>query len=505
MALNVVAEVDPAALFTGGNYDSNGGFLIAGVTGPGSIFYYDRLDFYAGDWQPGTGAGEWVRWDPLLLSNTGGLFDDVAAPGQVDGVNANRIAVGQWDRSGNVQRVYLYRITGGANGQFNEVEPLALNQVVQLDPWPNVGNVQHRGSLISTDPGFYNLGGSSQWCVFEDWGFAFCPALNVRHTDAVAYDGVPALISLTTGAASIVQGLITAFGSQTHQFSHPHLFSQSVQFHTPQFAPDDISTGPAPRGLMVLTSEGTNSPADSTRSRFWIQVVDWNPLNVPGTPSRVHLRQRLLSAVDFLKSAGGTFGAIHESGSPIQKVLLYHPRTNRVLFPSSGTAGVQLAPGETKFLVISATPATSFLTDPSPVEQVLTGRTVPFVTEALGTLLEKIGGINVAFQLRRVSSVDEVLATTPPPGETVVVANGPISPTDPNVSPVVVKENGTPLTETTHYTLNRALGQIIFVAPKPLGGGAVYQATYRHFDTPTAPAHGILLNTSAVTDVTGAA
>jgi hypothetical protein len=500
MGLAVTAEFDPVTLFTTGNYPSHGGMLTTDDD-KAALWYYDRLDFFSSDWSwggsPADVANEYVRWDPLLQSNSGSLFDSCSEP--VDGL----VAVGEWDRVGNAQKVYTFD-TGVGTG-FDEVSVLSPNNINEADVWPTVGGLQHRGSLISTDPGFYDLATEGGWVIFETWGFAFNPLVRLRHTDAVQYADVPVLVNLATGAATLLEGLFTAYGTQIHQFAEPALLGQNVNFAHVQFIPDDISTPAQPRGRVFMSSSGANSPSDSTMHRYWVKMIDWNPFDVDGTPSRTHLRTRLLSAADFLKSAGGTFGGVFESGSTLARYLFYHPRTNRIIhYTHNGFS--TLGAGESKFLFVSASPTVSVLTDPSPTEETASGKTNDFIATALGSLGEEIGGVDVAFELRRVSTIGEVLATTPSAGETVVVDNGPISPVDPNLSPVVVYENGTPLTLTTHYTVNRGAGSITFVAPKPLGGGEIYTADYRHFDTPTSPPTGAtLLNSSAVSDITGAA
>jgi len=517
MGLAVTANLDPVTLFTTGNYDSNGGAGIGelgSVAWAGAIFYYDRLDFFAGYWAPGTGAGDSVRWDPLLVDNVGALFDDVAGPLNIGGSgNSDRFAVGEWDRAANTQKLYQFANSNGTNAQFNEIQPLAFNQVVTSNPFPALGQINHRGSLISTDPGYYDQAGLGGWVFFETWGYAFAPNVRVRNTDAVQYAGVPALINLATGAAEIIaggeQGFFTAFGTQTHFFSEPSLFGQLVDFTRCQFVPDDSSTPAQPRGALYLFSTGANSPDDAAKSRFWAMAVDWNPFDVSATPSRVHLRRRLLSAVDLTKASGGTLSGIYESGTPISKGMFYHPRTNRLFFNSSdGIVAGQLQAGDQKFLLISPTPSVASILEPSATEEISSGKTTEFSVSVVGSLQEQIGGVDIGFTLQRVSTIGEVLAVTYTLSEVVAVANGPISPTDPNLSPVVVYKDGTPMVEgggATEYAVNRGAGTIDFGASEPVSP-SIYTIDYRHFATPTTPPTGAaLLNSSATSDISGAA
>jgi len=506
MGLAVTAEFDPVTLFTTGNYPSHGGIIVSGSPVTRGLWYYDRLDFFSADWSwggsPADTSNEYLRWDPLLQSNSGALFDSSAVPPLTN----LGIAVGQWDRGANEQKVYAFD-EAAVDSPFDEISVLSPNNTIEADVWPNVGSQIHRGALLSTEAGYYDQAHNGGWVVFEGWGVAFNPLVRLRHTDLVQYQNVPVLVDLVTGAATLVEGLFTNYGVESHQFSEPALFGQLVSFIRAQFVPDDISTNAAPRGRMFLSAVGSNNPADTTMCRFWAKMIDWNPFDVDGTPSRTHLRTRLLSAADFLKSSGGTFGGIFESGTPIGRALFYHPRTNRIIQYSSLVAST-LQAAESKFLFVSATPTVATLTDPSPTEETASGKTNDFVVTALGTLGEEIGGVDVEFELRRVSTIGEVLAVTPTLGETVVVAQGVINPTDPNLSPVVVYKNGTPMVEgvgATEYQLNRALGQVDFGASEPVGG-AVYTIDYRHFSVPASPPTGAtLLNGSAVSDVTGAA
>ena len=89
---------------------------------------------------------------------------------------------------------------------------------------------------------------------------------------------------------------------------------------------------------------------------------------------------------------------------------------------------------------------------------------------------------------------------------TVVVANFPIDRTQ-LVYPFEVLEDGVPLTETTHYTVDEAQGEITFVGSKPEdpGSGEVYTINYAHPADPAAPAHGTLVDVTAFTNVDGVA
>lgn len=60
------------------------------------------------------------------------------------------------------------------------------------------------------------------------------------------------------------------------------------------------------------------------------------------------------------------------------------------------------------------------------------------------------------------------------------------------------------LTETTHYTVNRALGQITGVGAKFVAS-ATLTCNYRHRTNTVAPAHGSLRTSQSDSDLTGQA
>jgi len=507
MGMTALRQFDPRTLFTSGNYPANGFWLQPWGNSAGSIkagFYYDRLDVMFAIGQRAGGYRQYIRFDPLLLSNTGSLFDDVPLPPQMGGANAENMALGEWDKALNVQKLYHFKNAPVAADGVDEINPVALASTLAVDPYPLVGvHTSRVPGILTTTPGYYTVPapGGTRWQFFESWGFALCSRATLRHTDGVSYVGVPVLVDLATGLASLVNTPVS-YGTVTHKFAGPELFAQQVDFNNLQFVADDASIPTQPVGQVIFFAPPGDNPGDATLDRLWIKVIDWNPLGVDSTPLRVHLRTRFISAFDLLESTPAALNGIF-STQQLQGGTFYHPRQNKVLFYDGTADGLTLDPAESKFIEFSFTPAFSYLTEPFAYEEIASGKTVQFGAEARGSLGEIISGKNVSFQLRRVSTVKETLATTGTPGETVTLANA-VSPTDPVVSPISVYENGILLAETTHYTLNRAASQITFVAPKPLAG-AVYQATYRHFGTPATPPHGELLSAAAQTGVEGVA
>ncbi len=493
------------------NYPTTGGWFDNSTSNQarGPVMYYDRLDVVFWDWAlattfPGGDSEEVCRLDPLFLDNAGTLFDAVAEPGTIDSLDCSELALGEWDRVANEQKIYAFSPIGsGAGKPFHEVSPLALNNVLQQDVWPNVGTHSARNGLIIGDPFFYNTG-NGYWRFFETYGKGYLCNCNAWDSTGTQMQRVMAEVDLVTGNATIVPTPVYYGNAVSNEFTEAPLRGQNVWFQQFQFLSDDDGTPDRPKGLMYMWSDWSNKPGDSTRFRGWMKIIDWNPTSFSGIPNRIHLRERLLTAVDVLKATPGSLDGVHETGSNIFFDWVYHPRSNLLFFASNTANGVQLAANQQKLLFASPIPALDTITEPSAVGKISSGKSVAFGVEALGDLQEPITGVDVQFSLTGESTVDEVLATTPTPGETVTLANA-VEPTDAVISPITVKEDGVVLTETTHYTLNRGASQITFIAPKPLAGGEVYTATYRHWDTTGVGPNGTLLNTFATSDDDGVA
>lgn len=507
MSLLVSNDLDHVPYFTTGNYPSAGGFLERGDVNRQKWIYYDRLGMVISDWSlSGAHASgeEWCRFDPLVLDNNGSLFDAVPEPGLIGGVNQDSIILGEWDKPNNTQRTYVHQGLSTAR-VFNEVNPLALNQPLNEDAFPNLYANESR-VVGSTIQGYYGTVTNGHRVVFETWGKMLFSNVQIRD-GGIDKRGVMALVDLTTGLATLVP-TTQSYGfsgvGYTHDQVGPTLFDQQVQFAEIQFVADDDSKLVQPKGLLYMWPVNTTQDPNNTANfRSWVKVMEWNPTGLAGSPNRVHLRVRLLSAVDLIKATPGSSNGVHETGTTVVFAHRYHPGSNRLFLTSRQTSGAALNTGEAKFIYYSSTPALDFITEPSPQEIVATGKTLAFNVEAFGTLVEPVGGVDLQFAMTRRSTVGEVL-TTGAPGSTSTLANT-VDPTQLEVSPVTVYEDGVPLTLTTHYTVNRGASQITFVAPKPLAGGEVYTADYRHFGTGASPPHGDLLSTFGTTDADGVA
>jgi hypothetical protein len=91
-----------------------------------------------------------------------------------------------------------------------------------------------------------------------------------------------------------------------------------------------------------------------------------------------------------------------------------------------------------------------------------------------------------------------------PPTDPYTVDNVPI---DRNSNfPFDVLKDGVPLTETTHYTVDEALGQISWAGSEdPPSGSSIYSIDYAHPTVEQSPPFGQLLVATAITDENGEA
>ncbi len=510
MGLAAIASEDPFTLWTSGNYPSIGGR--PPLQTRQDFFYYDRLDYFWFAWSnSGLSINEQsIRVDPLFQQNTGTLFSPMVGvpnfprtlPDSVGPTNANSVAPGEWNSRTNEQKVYPYTGFAGANfGHFAEsTNPLTF-AISDQNPFPNVGSSESRNGSGIGDPGYYTSP-SGNWRFFESWGFAFCSNVRVYDSQGAAVDNVAALVDLASGNATIVDTPVRYSSSPTNQFQSTALFGQEVNFQYCQFVQDDNQIPSQPRGAMYLFSNWTTNPDDSNQFRVWVKIVDWNPFNLRGTPSRVHLRERLLSAVDLVKGSPALLNGVHETGPSRERPMLYHPRTNRIIVPSSDNQTGVLTANQVKFVFVSPTPAVTEITEPFSTEVIASGKTVTFAVEALGSLGEQIGGVDFRATLRQTSTVGESLAVTPAAGETVSLARS-VYPLEPGISPVTVVKDGVRLSEGVEYDVNRSAGTITFNAPEPTDG--IYTVSYQHLNT-TVPGGGTnasLLNVFSTSGVDG--
>lgn len=460
------------------------GVNVAGFPGARSrAVYYERFDAVFCQCNVRSGGVVLARIDPLLETNTGALYD--LDPNSFN----NSLHVGQFDREGDLQPFYVTAGAGG--GAVSEVDPLNIAVVLQADAFP--GYETQGNGLFSTDPGFFSNVG--QVVFFEGLGSGG----QVVHLSGNANIAGGAAI---TNTAFIVD-LATDLTIELLWSARDTIFGDVVDWTYGQFVQDDDSTAANPKGEMMMFATGEQNVPSAGTDRWYHQRRDWNPNNVVGIPSRTHQRQTLLTA--FETQGGqcpGQPNGVPEAAFNSFLGGLFVPTTRQVWgFFSNLTAPTPYPACESVIMRFSENAAIDIITDPSPVGDVTTNKTVPFRQEVRGSLSEPIGGVRLDYALDRRSTEGEILPVTPSAGESVAVANPPIN----FIGTVVVRKDAAVLVEGVDYNLTRDPGgSVDFIAPEPVAG-PVYTVDYEHFQTGATPANGLLLDSTAVTDVTGTA
>ena len=463
---------------------------VSGNNGQTSIvLYYERFDVvFSRVARRDNNQFLLARVAPLLETNTGSLYGldaDTAFSG--DG-----IYVDQYDLVGDTQPFYL--VIGGQAGPVREVDPLNTANVLNADVFPGY---QPAGNGLSS-PTLGHFSSVGDVVFFRGLGTGGL-ALHCRgnaNTDGVAAEtGVTFLVDLDTDLADEILWDATET-----------LFGSSVSWEYIQFVQDSDSTLANPKGQIFEFATGLTDVPVANTHRWFHQRRDWNPndvASVAGVPNRVHKRRTLLTAFEVVENAcPGSPNGVPDTFLNNFTEPVYVPSTSQIwAMHSDLTLSATYASCETVTLRFSESAAVDLLTDPAMVGDVTTNKTVRFRQEVRGSLSEPIGGVVLNYTLDRRSSKGEILPVTPTAGESVAVANAPIN----IVGAVVVREDATLLTEGVDYNLTRDPGgSVDFIAPKPLAG-PVYTVDYPHFQTGATPSNGTLLDTTAITDVTGTA
>lgn len=496
MALDLIDRINAAAYFNGGNFDNYVTPNVQNVSASGrdqGLTYYDRFDAVYCEGKR-SGGGFWgLIFDPLLIDSTSFPFQWFAEVNE-------RYNPAVWNRSAQSQRLFRSP-TGSGNSVVNERAPSDPPTTIATDPLnPYLNTTNNYGASIPND-GYYRFADQGGQIHFQD--FVLC----IR-TDAwiggVGYADVMAAVDIATGFATIqpipvIHNSVAANIYQAGQF-----FGANRNFWQGQFIPDEDSIGGAEKGQLMLWDNGINTSGNIYE--YGIKFVDFNLTGATGSPNRIHGRERFRSLYTV---EGSTVSPSIDNGIPqaAQGVpIFFHAPSQTIRLVSSGTAPIPagLAAWEAVVLVWKPAAALADLLAPVAVTNVETNRITLFRSEARGDLGERIGGQDIDWTLGRASTEGEVLATTPTPGETVIVEAAVM---DDDPASVTVYEDGTPLTITTHYTLTKATGSIHFVGPKPLGGGEVYTADYEHSTVALQPpATGTsLLNSTSRTNEDGEA
>lgn len=449
----------------------------------------DRIYFSISNTYPGGATGDAGWYDPYFAVGTAPSCQRFAgAPGWVV-----IHAVGDWDRVLN--RQYLYgRIT-------SDIERVSITSL-QSDGivYPNLLWTGSNNGKISTQDGFWSVTSAQDWHFFETLGYAIVVGGTSVRFGGVTYNTVAVQVDLATGDGVPIAGFPTRCTTSPNIYQRPQVFGDSVTLNSIQFIPDDDSTPAQPKGLMMQYSSERIATGDSMRD--YVRFSDWNPTGkvaAAGTSNRVHLRELSLSRLEYLDGATGAYPTGLGGGATQahSNFMFIHPPT-RILSIIKTVGSAHVANQTTLRGRFATTPGVSFLTPPAPARTVGTASTIPFVATVSGSLGERIAGVNVAFTLKRAATFEEPL-TIGAPGSSSVIAQHPDN--DPAFQPIV-KKNGTPLTVTTHYTIDYVNDEVDFVAPEPVGGNT-YTITYRHRTEPVSPPHGSLLNSTTLTDEAG--
>lgn len=480
-----------------------------------ALLYYDRTDrVYAK--ASGATSQAWIVMDPLNLDNSAAGLRLILQPSSP----TQGLYVGEWDRVANVQ--VLYGTDSASNDAFDILSSTDLS-VLSVDAFPNLGTVQHRGSLTAVDDGWYDAAGGSAsngggWAIFESLNVAYRPSSRVRE-GGVTQDFVLAVVDLTTGAATIDPDIPTRYTTSPNEFQAPPFGGNTFDLRYIQFIPDDDSTPSAPKGRLVLQSQPkVVDPNDASLDNLYVVIYDWNPTGVVGgSPSRVHKRQTLLSRLQMLDNtaiASGGTGTWQHSRHPV----LFHPGSSafRLYGSASGSIGATPPDDEVTLAVWASAPEVFELTPPTALRRVVTNKSVDFSTTVIGDLGERIAGVDVTFSLARVSTFGEAVGTGDgSTGSTLgdfSLANAPIDLIEDVLSVTVAATPYTPRplggntgsgNEVEVDLLNGDLQFFQSGVASNVTGDIV--ARYRHFSVDATPAHGTLLTGVTRSDETGQA
>jgi hypothetical protein len=444
-----------------------------------------------------------ARLDPNLVNNTASNVGIHVSP--ISGGDQPNFPyfVSDFYPAANTQR--LFQSAGG--GIFTEIDINDPTVEVEVDPWPNIQRTISDGISNPNEGHWVVLNGSAGWVFFPGIDSAIVCSARVYIADSDLRNNIIALVTLSTGFA-IPLGVPSRYAAGENEFNRPPAFGETaIEFTGLQFIPDSDSTHAQPKGELLFWSRGIIDTGDF--SHCYIKLVDFNPSAVAGLPNRVHLRETLFSRInlelDVVPSGGPPLSPLNGLPNPTNGSII-HPNIFFTSFGQKrlnivGTDGTLITDGHTNMAQFATAAAAAFISTPSQKGEPTTNQRVTVQTEVTGDLGENIANATVDWLNERLSTKGEVLATTPTPGETVTVANDPI---DRGIEfPFAVKEDGVPLTETTNYTVDEALGEITFVGPKPLAGGEVYTCDYAHTAAPATPPHGAVLDTQTVTDING--
>ena len=487
-------------VFSGGShYRFLGGFDTPPLGGP---VYVDRNDTLVyGGAQVSPEVKGLMQFDPRFLDNSA-----AKAKFATQGPNqATIIMVGEWDKVNGIQKIY-----GGFNMPPMIIYPidqstlvLDLGSPISPGTWPFYFDTKVGGT--TGIGGWDDSATGSDTLFFETWGYALRIA-RCRHTDGILYRGLT-LVDLTTGLGTLLDVPVWYRDGAADLFEHPRFHDDEFELNGLQFVADDDSQVAAPKGRIFLHSNDFLSDLGDvvdTDWRQWMKIIEWNPLDVspsPGNPSRVHLRELLMTKLDFVQrqsfgtNENSTGDTIPPGGGFAHGELRarFHPPTRTFI-----TCNDMGSSGERGYVRTSLAPALSQIQAPTALQEVETARTPRFRAKALGDIGEPIGGLPSTWALDRRSTIGEEFDTSSGTETYVDVANAPI-----DTGTLVFYYLGTPLTITTDYTVNEGTGRITGVGAHTPFNVSGYTADYRHATVGAQPPHGTLLQLTGRTDELG--
>lgn len=463
------------------------------LSGRQPLAYYDRLDrVVCGSWLNDTNSGlPRVGWfDPQ--------FVDSSAPASTtlpdNGNSWELFSVGEWDRVLGTQR--LYGKDSISNTPTRLVDPTTFS-ILDADPYPLVrwhGNV----GFSSTDEGFFSkTEAQGRFIFFETLGYALVSGATVRQ-GGVSFVDVMAQVDLATGFATVVPIVVRHQTTPVNGFQGPAVLGDSFLLGATQFVPDDDSAPATPKGFIFLWS--TDYFDGGGIRRNYAKVVEWNPTGKtpsPGTPNRVHLRETLLTRFEIpLAGFPSGFGSVVATRP---RWAFYHPPSRGIFRFHTSNVGTYTLNESYLRQRVALQADVSAISPPSAQRDVLTGRTILFLSEVVGSIGERVAGVEVEFTLSGASTRDEVVAVTGGIGSTSQLDHFPVD-LDPE-GPLEVVRNGVDLLVAgVNYTLDAALGELEWLTDEQ---GNDITASYRHRLDPTGDPEGLLLSTSGRSDARG--
>ena len=506
MALINVNNRNLATYLSGGNFGLTRGIIINGTSSYLHIRYIDRDDLCIGQGDAASPVPAFsMRWDPSLVNSTGSNVGTFNSPVS-DAFNASYL-MGDFVPATNQQR--LFNVLS-ASGVIQEVSINDPSSLINSNPWPKFQrNIPF--DFVSGQVGYWN--GPEEWIFFPgiDMGICMRAQCWIDQGGPTVKTDLIVAVTLSTGFGEPL-GVPLLYKAGGNEFNRGPVFDESeIRFRSLQFLPDDNSASGEPKGQLFFWSETTNPSGNI--GRVYVKFVDFNPTDAPGTPSRIHLRETLFSRVNLtLNTVPSGDPPTPIDGIPTSAFEIKHPNVFFATFGDKrihiyGTDGIGVGDGNQIDVQAANAAQPAVISTPSQKTDPITNQVVTYQTEVTGDLGEEINAAEVTWSLERLSTEGEVLATTPTPGETVVVENFPIDRSIEFGAGFAVREDGVALTEGggSDYTVTAATGSINFVAPKPLAGGEVYTADYAHTEDPATPPHGTLLDTEVLTTIDGVA